>query len=251
MKKRLLFLVLLIPLIQLIYLPPSLAGRPLTTDDAWTVEKGKFQLELGLDATRQDNNDREYNPSITLSYGLSEKADLGLGIGYVFVQPEEGEKEHGLADTELKLKYRWMDEKDWIPALATAAKLKIPTASESKGLGSGRPDWGINFIATKNFSKRLVLHLNFGYTFIGDGNSDKELNYSMGGQFVLTDKWALVGEVFGTNNLNGKKEDDPFSGLLGTYYLISERLIWDVGMEIGMNSAAPDYRLTTGITLLF
>lgn len=251
MKKRLLFLVLLIPLIQLIYLPPSLAGRPLTTDDAWTVEKGKFQLELGLDATRQDNNDREYNPSITLSYGLSEKADLGLGIGYVFVQPEEGEKEHGLADTEMKLKYRWMDEKDWIPALATAAKLKIPTASESKGLGSGRPDLGINFIATKNFSKRLVLHLNFGYTFIGNGESDKELNYSLAAQFVLTEKWALVGEIFGANNLNGSGGDDPFSGLLGTYYLITDRLIWDVGTEIGTNSAAPDYRLTTGITLLF
>jgi hypothetical protein len=251
MRKRLFLVVLLIPLMQIVYLPPSFAGRPLTTDDAWTVEKGKFQLELGLDATRQDNRDREYNPSITMSYGLSEKTDLGVGSGYLFTQPEEGEKENGLADTEAKLKYRWMDEKEWTPALATAAKLKIPTASETKGLGSGKPDFGINMIATKNLSKRLVLHLNVGYTFIGDGESNKELNYSLAAQYALTDRWALVGEFFGTNNLNGMTGDDPFSGLLGTYYLITESLIWDMGIETGMNNAAPDYRLTTGITLLF
>jgi len=189
----------------------------------------EFQLELGLDATRQDNQHREYNPSITLSYGLSEKADLGVGTGYLFIHPEEGEKEHGLADTELKLKYRWMDEKDWIPALAASAKLKIPTASESKGLGSGEPDFIINFITTKNLSKRWVFHLNAGYTFVGEDQVDNELNYSLAGQFILTERWASVWEIVGVNNINGRKGNDPFSGLLGTYYLIKENIVWDEG----------------------
>jgi cobalt/nickel transport protein len=39
---------------------PAFALRPLTTDDSDTVEKGTFQLEVGVDATRQDNHDREY-----------------------------------------------------------------------------------------------------------------------------------------------------------------------------------------------
>ncbi|OGP93116.1 MAG: hypothetical protein A2156_08290 [Deltaproteobacteria bacterium RBG_16_48_10] len=70
--------------------PASLdAGRPLATDDAWTVEKGKFQVETGLDFTRQDNHDREFNPSLTLTYGLLEQMDLGVGSGYLFVRPKE------------------------------------------------------------------------------------------------------------------------------------------------------------------
>jgi len=80
---------------------------------------------------------------------------------------------------------------------------------------------------------------------------NNELNYSMAAQFILTEKWGLVGEVMGVNNFNGRRGDDPFSGLIGTYYLITDKIIWDAGLEIGMSKAAPDFRLTTGLTLLF
>ena len=227
------------------------AARPLTTDDAWTVEKGEFQLEAGFDALRQDNHDREYSPSLTLTYGLLERMDLGIGSGYVFSHPKEGERENGMADTEIKLKYRWIDEKNWRPAFAVSGILKIPTASESKGLGSGQTDFGINAILTKNLSKKWVVHLNLGYTFIGEDHVNNELNYSLAAQFLLTEKWALVGEIVGVNNFNGRHGDDPFSGLIGTYYSITDKIIWDAGLEIGMNKAAPGVRLTTGLTWLF
>jgi hypothetical protein len=243
-------LILLIFLISL-FSTSVFAARPLTTDDTGTVEKGKFQLEPGFDFTRQDNHDRELNPSMTLTYGLFERMDVGIGSGYLFVHPAEGKKENGLADTELKVKYRLMDEKDWIPSFAVTGELKIPTASESKGLGSGKTDFGINVIFTKNLSKRWVFHINAGYTFIGEHGANNEFNYSVAGEFIISDKWALVGEIVGVNNFNGRKGDDPFSGLLGTYYLITDSIIWDGGVQIGMNKAAPDFRLTTGLTILF
>jgi len=227
------------------------AAWPLTTDDAWTVEKGEFQLEVGFDALRRDNHDRAYRPSLTLTYGLLERMDLGIGSGYVFSHPKEGERKNGMADTEIKSKYRWMDEKNWSPAFTVSGIFKIPTASESKGLGSGQTDFGINAIFTKHLSQKWVIHLNLGYTFIGEGHVNNELNYSMAAQFMLTEKWVLVGEVVGVNNVNGRHGDDPFSGLIGTYYSITDKIIWDAGLEIGMNKAAPDFRLTTGLTWLF
>jgi hypothetical protein len=60
-----------------------------------------------------------------------------------------------------------------------------------------------------------------------------------------------VGEIVGVNNFNGRRGDDPLSGLLGTYYLITDNMVWDAGVEIGINKAAPDFRLTTGLTLFF
>jgi len=229
----------------------ALAARPLTTDDAYTVEKGKVQVETGFDFARQDNHDREFSPSVTLTYGLLERMDVEVGSAYLFVNPAEGEKENGLGDTALKIKYRLVDQKDWVPSFAISGTLKIPTASESKGLGSGKTDININTVFTWNVSKKWQLHVNLGYTFIGESRAKDEFNYSLAGQFAVSDKWALVGEVVGVNNFNGRKRDDPLSGLLGIQHTFSDTLVWDAGVGIGMNKAAPDFRLTTGLTIFF
>jgi len=51
----------------------AFAARPLPTDDAWTLEQGKFQIEIGFDGIRQENHDREYSPSLTVTYSLSQR----------------------------------------------------------------------------------------------------------------------------------------------------------------------------------
>lgn len=245
-----------LPLISLICLVPVLASsvyaaRPLTTDDAYTVEKGKFQVETGFDFARQDNHDKVFFPSMTLSYGLFERMDMGVGSIYQFVNPTEGKKENGFGDTALKIKYRLVDQKDWIPSFAVSGTLKIPTASESKGLGSGKTDFNINTIFTWNLSKGLQLYVNLGQTFIGEHGAINEFNYSLAGQFLLSGKWALVGEISGVNNFNGHKRDDPLSGIVGFQHTISDNLIWDLGLEIGMSKASSDFRFTTGLTIFF
>ena len=248
--KRLLFIIFLIFGVVL-FSGNAFAARPLTTDDAGTVEKGKFQVETGFDFIRQDNHDKEYFPSLTLTYGLFERMDIGVGSAYLFVNPVEGKKVNGFSDTPLKVKYRFLDQKDWIPSFAVSGTLIMPTASKSKGLGSGKVDFNINNIFQWNLSKRWQLYANFGYTFIGEHQVNNEFNYSIAGQFVLSDKWALVGEVFGLNNFNGNKSDDPISGLVGIQYMLSDNFVLDAGMEIGMNKAAPDFRFTTGVTFFF
>jgi hypothetical protein len=135
--KRLLFIVFLIFCVVL-FSGNAFAARPLTTDDTGTVEKGKFQVETGFDFIRQDNHDKEYFPSLTLTYGLFERMDIGVGSAYLFVDPVEGKKVNGFSDTPLKVKYRFFDQKDWIPSFAVSGTLITPTASKSKGLGSGK-----------------------------------------------------------------------------------------------------------------
>jgi hypothetical protein len=228
------------------------AARPLTTDDAGTVEKRKFQVETGFDFIRQDNHDKEYFPSLTLTYGLLERMDIGVGSAYLFVNPVEGKKVNGFSDTPLKVKYRFLDQKDWIPSFAASGTFKIPTASKSKGIGSGKVDFNINTIFQWNLSERWQLYTNLGYTFIGEHQVKNEFNYSIAGQFALSDKWALVGEVFGLNNFNSNKRDDAISGLVGIQYiLLTDKLVLDAGVEVGMNKAAPDFRFTTGVTFFF
>ncbi len=250
MKKSRRLCLIILTAIQFLVISYAFAGRPLSTDDAWTVEKGSFQLEMGFDAVRPRNHDQEYSPSLTLTYGLLDRMDFGIGSEYLFFRPDEGNHERGVGDTELKVKYRLHDEKELFPAISVAGKIKISPASRNKGLGSGEFGLGANVIATKNITKRLVLHANIGYTFTGEEGAKNEMSYALGSQFILTDKWALVGEMVGTNNFNGKK-DDPLSVLLGTYYLVRKNIILDAGFGAGMNRAAPVYRITAGVTFLF
>ena len=208
-------------------------------------------METGLDVIRQHHGGGEISPSAALSYGLFETMDIGIASSCLFVHPKEGENDKGFGDTEVKLKHRLLEEDIWMPAFAVTGRAKIPTASESRGLGSGKVDFGINAIFSKELSKRFSFHLNLGYTFIGEHGAKNEVNYSGAFQFVLSEKWALVGEVVGVNNFNGHKGDDPLSGLIGTNYTITKNIVWDAGVEAGMNRAAPAFRFTTGLTFLF
>jgi hypothetical protein len=157
------------------------AARPLTTDDVYTVERGIFQMETGIDFIRQSNDDRELTPTLTLTYGLLERMDMAIGTSYLFIDPAGGKNENGLGDTALTIKYRLIDQSNWIPSFAVTGALTIPTASQSKGLGSGEVDLNINTIFTWKLGERWQLYANLGYTFIGEHRVRDEFNYSIAG----------------------------------------------------------------------
>ena len=251
MKKSIALVLLMVSIVQCLCLRNAFAGRPLSTDDAWTVEKGQFQLETGFDFTRQDNRDGEISPSLGLSYGLLEIWTSESEVRTSLFGRRKKKTRAGSAMRRLSLNTGFWVRRYGCPRLRFSGKVKIPTAGESKGLGSGKGDFGLNAIFSKELSKRFVLHLSLGYTFIGEHGASNGLNYSGAGQFILSDKWALVGEVTGVNNMNGRRRDAPLSCLLGTYYLLTDKIIWDAGVSIGLNKAAPDYRITTGLTVLF
>ncbi|HMK53051.1 MAG TPA: hypothetical protein VK551_11145, partial [Thermodesulfobacteriota bacterium] len=69
-KKSLFCIGLVFSFFSLFFTSATFAARPLTTDDAYTVKKGEFQVEAGFDFAREDNHDKEYFPSLTLTYGL-------------------------------------------------------------------------------------------------------------------------------------------------------------------------------------
>ena len=52
-------------LLALFFSSSAFAARPLTTDDAGTVERGKFQLEVGFEDTRQVFTTGKSSPSLT------------------------------------------------------------------------------------------------------------------------------------------------------------------------------------------
>src|SRR5262245_37362981 len=74
----------------------------------------------------------------------------------------------GLGDIIVRGRYYVLDERGWLPTIALRAHVKAPTASEEKGLGTGRPDEGVGIEVSRTIGRGLVAMVGGGYTKIGD-----------------------------------------------------------------------------------
>ena len=74
----------------------------------------------------------------------------------------------GLGDIIVRGRYYVLDERGWLPTIALRAHVKAPTASEDKGLGTGRPDEGAGIEVSRTIGHGLMAMVDGGYTKIGD-----------------------------------------------------------------------------------
>ena len=225
------------------------AGRPLLTEDAGTAEKGAMEIELAFDQARDDNRDKYYVPSLQIAYGLTERVEVAAGLPYIFLDSREGGKADGVGDMYAYLKYRVWGEQNLFPALTLKPFLKLPTASERKGLGSGKTDFGLTAVFSKSFVG-FNLHVDGTYTVIGEKDVTDPFSLGLAGEFEITEGFNLVGEIRYGNNSNSSRKDDPATFLAGFQTEIAGA-IFDAGVTLGLNSAAADYLFTVGVTFKF
>ena len=232
-----------------ITLSPALAGRPLITEDAGTAEKGFFELELAVDYGRDNNGDNSVTPSAQLAYGLNERAEVAIAGGYLFKRMADNGWEDGPGDLNAYLKYRILGEREYYPGFTLKPWIKIPTADEDKGLGSGKTDLGLTAVMSKSFTG-FNLHLNAGYTLIGAKDATDEMNLALAGEYEVTKGLIAVAEIRYNQNFNSDRKDDPANFLAGVQVAVGKAQ-FDAGLTIGLNRAAPDYVLTAGVTIKF
>lgn len=229
----------------------AIAGGPLSTDDAGTVEPGHLEVELGWEYARQPNDDRENSIAIVLKTGLIwDRLDFGIEIPYLFLNPDEGEDEDGFGDVEAAVKLRFLDESDTFPALAAAVGIKTTTGDEDKGLGSGEIDVPINFIATKGFD-RLTLHANLGYNVIGKPEGEDvsdTVGYGVAAEYAVTEIFCIVGEVVGEIQTEDTDEDNPAEILAGATYELPFGTVLDAAVAAGLTDGSPDWKIVAGLT---
>jgi hypothetical protein len=74
----------------------------------------------------------------------------------------------GLGDIIVRGRYYVLDERAWYPTIALRAHVKVPTASEEKGLGTGRSDEGLGVEVSRTIGRGLMAMVDGGYTVMGD-----------------------------------------------------------------------------------
>ncbi len=114
-----------------------LAGPPFITDDPQPVDYLHWELYF---SSAQFFSSEEINatlPHIEINYGTIPDVQLHLILPMGFVY-SDGNLSYGFSNTELGIKYRFVEETDDWPQVGTFPMIEIPTASNNQNLGSGQ-----------------------------------------------------------------------------------------------------------------
>lgn len=133
--------------VLLAWVPRCLAPPPLVTGDVPTADKGRYEWYTGMRFQKSETGKlSRLLPFTELVYGLTDRQELTLeGAGL-----SKG-GHYGLNDIVVGTKYILHKETVRAPGLAGSFELKLPTGSESRGLGTGEFDYVLRLRAQKTW----------------------------------------------------------------------------------------------------
>jgi outer membrane protein OmpA-like peptidoglycan-associated protein len=152
---------------------------------AYTLPKGRFSFSLFRDNLDRDPKDEDISiHGLSLGYGISSRfeiygnfglqnridADALFQPGFVNDFPFVSTPwETGRGDLKLGAKFGLLNDYHGDPVgLALRALVKIPTADEDLGLGTGKVSWGGDLVISKSIAEKLDIHGSLGFVKNGD-----------------------------------------------------------------------------------
>ncbi|MCZ6777579.1 MAG: transporter [Acidobacteria bacterium] len=218
------------------------------TPHVWLEGQARFQSNSPI--FNGDEAERRLLGTI-LALGLTEDLEIGLTLGVVSLDPDNGGSESGLSDMQIYAKYRINE----LPLSVTLGGIvKIPTADEDEGLGTGEVDIE-GFIAVRKSYGHVDLIGNGGVRFNQDpeiGDIDGRTSILLGGGVII----AMTQTVFNTWELNFESKryertDSSTTLTPGLMWRVGDRGLIRAGIGIGLTDGAPDFEAIGGFVLSY
>ena len=247
----------------------ALAGPPLATDDAATVDVGKVELELNGSYTEDRETAfgvttkcRTADAEVKLTTGLGKNLGISLALPYninerIKQNDQLVGKSNGFGDMTVELKYVFAE----LAGISLAVKPTaiIPTGKYSAGLSEGRWQFGGALIATREFEDgKYALHANVGYEHhsyrteeISDATRSNLWSGSIAGEVVVA-KGLTAGVDFGLATTADRSTSQLSACVLGgARYEINDHLDINAGVKLGLTRPEDDLTALYGIVLKF
>jgi hypothetical protein len=136
MRKRTRFIASL-AVVGLVFIGKVDAGPPYVTDDPEPVDFQHWEFYVASMHSKLDGDWSGTAPHIEINYGAVPNLQLHLIAPLAYDVPPAGHTQYGYGDTELGIKYRFVDETNYLPQIGIFPLLEVPTGSASRGLGNG------------------------------------------------------------------------------------------------------------------
>jgi hypothetical protein len=223
--------------------PPVTPYRPSVSTPAQLPAPGQLEFEFGALGARGID---PRSDSLPYEFKLAFNKEWGVLVGgNAFVQTRtEGERARGIGDTTLVLKRAFIV--DDATAFGLELGVKVPTASNT--IGSGKSDWTLNTIYSRDFGD-VHMDANLNGTRLGapaPGAARMQTGASASFSTPIDERWSATGELSGTRNA-GAPSTAQLLAALG--YMPNKRLAFDVGFTRGLTPGTAHWQLFTGFVV--
>jgi len=223
----------LLTLFLLLVCLPAWAGPPFVTDDPEPVDYQHWEINTAMQGTYTRDGRSGAWPSVDMNYGPLPDVQAHVGLNATYAQGSGENFHYGYGDTEIGVKWRFLDEDEegWRPQVAIYPITDFPSGVASRGLGAGHQRTFLPVWVQKSFGD---------WTAYGGGGywinhyADTDRNYWFTGLTVLrklSEEWTLGAEIFHqTADLTGQTVEGgtgvssrPSTGFnVGGYYTVDD-----------------------------
>lgn len=114
------------------------AGPPFLTDDPEPVDLNHWEFYAFGQGDRGPDYNSISGPAIEMNYGIAPNTQLHLIAPFASFSSTGSHAATGYGDTEIGVKFRFVDETESLPQIGIFPLVELPTGDGAKGLGNGR-----------------------------------------------------------------------------------------------------------------
>jgi hypothetical protein len=215
-------------------------NRPTVADPADITQYGVLEVEYGFNHVMGPLGGRDNNLVGLFKFAASCNFEIRWDTNTLMRQSLGGTTQTGFGDNALGFQYRFARQKRYVPAMAIGYSLTFPSASVSKGLGTGKYDHQIRVYVSKDI---LGVHFDFNtaYFFLGrpsSGGTDQNAEMNLAFSHRIYKKLQFTGEFYGDMRFNNGAPASA-NGLWALTYALTPRLVIDAGIDHALTSSAP------------
>lgn len=225
-------------------------NRPTVSDPADITQYGVLETEYGLTRTWPGGNNHQNDVAGLFKFSAFCDFEIRWTVDTFINQFTNGTTANGLGDHWIGGQYRYHHQSKNLPTFSFRYEIKLPVASASKGLGTGKVDHSITFLMASKDLWKYHFDFNAGYLLAGQQTNDgydKNFNFALAFSRPLIGGLGLTGEFSGETQLN--PQTPAFASTLWALtYQINPRLIVDSGYDVGLTSGSPGKQFFFGVT---
>ncbi len=231
--------------------------RPDFVDSSEVVGRGVVQVETGLAGERSKDGgvrERSIGTPTLVRVGVGETLEIRLATdGYTstrtdFPAPTPGERQHGMGDSAIGMKWHMADAHGAAPSLGIVASADLPSGATALRGHGVRPS--LHLAAEWDLPDDVSLGVMPG---IGWQSRDDGARYLSGVFGVVLDqqwnaRWHGFAELSSQQIARGRNGGSQASFDVGAAYLISSDCQVDTAFSRGLNHRTPDVSWTVGLS---